>query len=241
MARFASRTTACLLGLALAGCSSYRVVVQGVEVDRLVESRTVQADPIGEREEAVFRNDLGVALEQEGDLEGALEQYRRARQLDPGLVPAYINAGNVQVKMNKLAEAKRLYREALDRDPVNPQALNNLAWVMVMEDRDLEDAISLLTLALTADPDHPYLYLDTMGWALYQQGKVGEARRTLELALEQTPEEETYLRAEAHYHLAAILLETGAREAAAGHLRESLRLRPGPERERELERLTDGK
>jgi tetratricopeptide (TPR) repeat protein len=235
-----SRIPSLILGLALAGCSSYRVVVQGVEVDRLLESRTACSDPEEERREATFRNDLGVLLEREGDLEGALEQYRRAREKDPSLVLAYINAGNVRVKLKELGEAKRLYREALERDPANPRALNNLAWVMVMENRDLDGAVALLTLALAADPEHPYLYLDTMGWALYRKGEVDAARQTLRLALDQTPEEEIYLRAEAHYHLAVILKETGEAEEAAFQLRESLRYHPDPERERELEKLKDG-
>lgn len=232
------RIPALILGLALAGCSSYRVVVQGVEVDRLLESRTAPADPEEEGRQAAFHNDLGVLLEREGDLEGAREQYRLARDRDPGLVLAYINAGNVEVKLNELEAAKRLYREALERDPANPQALNNLAWVMVMENRDLDGAAALLNRALAADPEHPYLYLDTMGWALYRQGEVEAARETLRRALDQTPEDETYLRSEAHYHLAVILKEAGKEEEAAFHLGESLRYHPDPEREKELEEMT---
>lgn len=234
------RVAAGLLGLALAGCSSYRVTVQGVEIDRLIASRTAEPDPVAEKREAVFHNDLGVVLEREGDLEGALTQYRLAREKDPGLVAAYINAGNVRVKEGDLEEAEQFYRAALDREPSNPQALNNLAWAMVLAGRDPDGAISLLTLALAADPEHPYLYLDTMGWALYRRGDIDGARRTLAQALDGTPEEETYLRAEAHYHLAVILREAGEEAAAAGHLRESLRCHPDPERERELAELTGG-
>ena len=223
-----------LLSLALAGCSSYRVVVQGVEVDRLVESRTGPAAPEGVRREAVFHNDLGVFLERDGDLEGALEQYRIARAKDRGLTAAYINAGNVHVKLGELDQAAKLYREALEREPDNPRALNNLAWVMVMEDRDLEEAVELLERALAADPEHRYLYLDSLGWALFRSGKIAAARETLREALEQTPEDETYLLAETHYHLGVILKEAGKREEAVFHLGESLRLRPDPVREREL-------
>ncbi len=240
MLPFKPRIAAGLLGLFLIGCSSYRVTVQGVEIDRLIESRTAANTPEAERREAVFHNDLGVVREREGDLEGALDQYRLAREKDPGLVPAYINAGNVRVKQGDLPAAERLYRAALDRDPANPQALNNLAWAMVLEGRDLDGALSLLTLALAADPEHPYLYLDTMGWALYRRGDADGARETLRRALDRTPEDEPYLRAETHYHLAVIRREAGEDEEAAHHLRESLRYHPDPERERELEELTRG-
>ncbi|MDP8236367.1 MAG: tetratricopeptide repeat protein [Candidatus Erginobacter occultus] len=226
-----------LLGLALAGCSSYRVVVQGVEVDRLVESRTGPAAPEGVRREAVFHNDLGVFLERDGDLEGALEQYRIARAKDRGLVAASINAGNVHVKLGELDRAAQLYREALEREPDNPRALNNLAWVMVMADRDLEEAVELLQRALAADPENRYLYLDSLGWALFRSGEIAAARETLREALEQTPEDETYLLAETHYHLGVILKKGGEREQAIFHFQASLRLHPDPQRERELAAL----
>ncbi len=226
-----------LLCPALAGCSSYRVVVQGVEVDRMIASRQAPADPEGEKRRAAFHNDLGVLLEREGDLEGALEQYRTAREIDPGLVPAYVNAGNVRFQLGEFDQAVRLYREALEIDPDNPRALNNLAWVMVTEDRDLEEAVELLQRALDADPENRYRYLDSLGWARYRRGETEAALATLEEALVQTPEEETYLLAETHHHLGLILRETGETERAAFHFEESLRLRPDPEREREL---TDG-
>ncbi len=225
-----------LLCPALAGCSSYRVVVQGVEVDRMIASRP--ADPEEEKRLAAFHNDLGVLLEAEGDLEEALEQYRTARAIDPGLVAAYVNAGNVRFKLGDLEEAKRLYREALEREPENPRALNNLAWVMVMEDRDLEEAVELLERALAADPEHQYRYLDSLGWARYRRGETDAALAILREALEQTPEEETYLLAETYYHLGVILRETGDREGAVFHFQQSLQHQADPGRQKELEEMT---
>lgn len=229
---------AILLLLALVGCSSYRMVIQGVDLDRLVESRRGPADPEGEKREAVFHNDLGVFLEQEGDLDGALEQYRIARTRDPGLVLAYINAGNVRVKLDELEEARQIYREALKLEPENPQALNNLAWVLLMENRDPAEAVALLQRALAADPEHRYLYLDSLGWAQFRGGETSAARKTLREALEQTPKEENYLLAESHYHLGVILKEAGEKEQAILQIQESLRLHPDPKRERELEEMT---
>ncbi len=238
MIRVSGKYLFLLLCPVLAGCSSYRVVVQGVEIDRMIASRP--ADPEEAERLAAFHNDLGVLLEGEGDLEGALEQYRIAREKDPGLVSAYVNAGNVRFKLGEPDRAERLYREALEIDPDNPRALNNLAWVMVTGNRDLEDAVELLKRALAADPENRYRYLDSLGWARYRRGETEAARSILEEALDLTPEEETYLRAETHYHLGLLLHETGERGPAAFHFEESLRLRPDPERERELEELADG-
>lgn len=241
MAPARGRNLVILLALSLAGCSSYRMVVQGVDVDRLIESRTAGTGSAGERREAAFHNDLGVLLEREGDLEGALEQYRIARAKDPGLVLAYINAGNVRVKLGDLEGAEQLYRQALEREPENPQTLNNLAWGLILEGRRLDEATALLERALASDPDRPYLYLDSLGWALYRRGEIEPARATLLTALERIPEEESYLLSETHYHLGVILQEAGEAEAAAGHFEKSLRYHPDPDRKRELEKILNPK
>ncbi len=201
----------------LPGCSSYRVYVQGVDLDHFIESRPVAPDAREVKREAAYHNDLGVLLEREGELESALEQYRIARRKDPTLILAYINAGNVFVKLNKLTEAEKLYRQALDQEPDQALALNNLAWVFILRGEDLTSAIGLLERAIEVDQENRYLYLDSLGWALYRDGRVAEAVETLNDALKETPPEETYLLGEAHYHLGIIHHEQGESRPADEH------------------------
>ncbi|MFH1038623.1 MAG: tetratricopeptide repeat protein [PVC group bacterium] len=227
-----------LLIFVSASCSGYRMTVQGVNLDHFIESRPAASDTRTKEEEAVYHNDLGVLLEREGDLDGALAQYRIARQKDPGLVFAYINAGNVLVKMNQLTEAEQLYRQALEQEPDQPQALNNLAWVLLLRGRSPADAIALLKRAIDVDRENRYLYLDSLGWALYRDGRGEEARETLTRALEETPPEEDYLRGETHYHLGLICRERGENRAADEHFKKSLEIYPSPAREAEIEKMT---
>ena len=222
---------------ALSGCSSYRVTVQGVTLDHLIESRPVEADSLAAKREAAYHNDLGVLLEKDGDLAGALEQYRIARKQDPDLVLAYINAGNVNVKLEKLTDAEDLYRQALTLNPDQPEALNNLAWVHILRGDNPTEAIILLERAIQADQENHYRYLDSLGWALYRDGRTEEAIETLKTALAETPPEEKYLLGEAHYHLGLIYHELGDTELAEDHFRKSLAISPSPEREKEIEDL----
>ena len=228
-----------LLILSHIGCSSYRVYVQGIDLDHFIESRPVAPDAQEVKREAAYHNDLGVLLEREDNLEDALEQYRLARRKDPTLVLAYINAGNVYVKLNKLTEAEKFYRQALDREPDQTEALNNLAWVYILLQENLRSAIGLLEQAIEVDQENRYRYLDSLGWALYREGRVEEAIQTLNTAIEETPPEETYLLGETYYHLGLIYHEQGERRAADEHFKKSLELYPSPEREAELRKITE--
>lgn len=220
--------------LALSGCSSYRITVQGVPLDHFIESQPVDSKSLAAKKEAAYHNDLGVLLEREGDLTGALEQYRIARKQDPDLVLAYINAGNVNVKLEKLASAEELYRQALNRDPEQPEALNNLAWVHILNGTQLTDAITLLERAIQTDPENHYRYLDSLGWAMQIDGRAEEAIETMKRALAETPADEKYLLGETHYHLGLIYHGEGNRDLAQDHFRKSLENYPSSEREKEI-------
>ena len=220
----------------LGGCSRYRVSVQGVDLDLLNRSFSPQSFPQS-KTPAAGHNNLGIILEKGGNLSGALAQYRLALEADPELIVAYINAGNICFKLNNFAGADYYYREALRLNPDNPRALNNLAWLFLKKNEEIPAAIILIRKAVSADADHSYLYLDSLGWALYQNKEPEEAIRTLKTALEETPEEKTYLLSETHYHLGLIYLEQGEKEKALSHLRTSLELTEAPSRKEEIRSL----
>ena len=219
----------------IGGCSNYRVSLQGVDLELL--SQTFSPRSLPPSPPAAEHNNLGVILEQEGNFSGALAQYRLALQADPELTVAYVNAGNVCLKLNNFAGADFYYREALDLDPNNPRALNNRAWLYLQKEEEIPRAITLIRRAISADPDHSYLYLDSLGWALYRNGEIKEAIPTLQAALKQTPAEETYLLSETHYHLGRIYRKEGEEEKAVSHLRKSLELTDSPSRKSEIRSL----
>jgi tetratricopeptide (TPR) repeat protein len=82
----------------------------------------------------------------------ALDAYERCRTLDPDHVEARINLGRLLHQDGRLAEAERVYREALrDRTP-DPTLLFNLA--VLLEDTGQHDAaIEAYLSAITGDPD----------------------------------------------------------------------------------------
>ena len=76
-------------------------------------------------------------------------------------------------------------REVLARDPENGSALNTLGYLFADHNRDLAEAEDLVARALAHDPDNG-AYLDSRGWVYYRLGRLAEARRDLERAVELT-------------------------------------------------------
>ena len=62
-----------------------------------------------------------------GDLEPALELWRRATQLDPAYTPAWLRLGETYLKANRPAEAEAAFKEVLRRAPDDAYALFGLA------------------------------------------------------------------------------------------------------------------
>ncbi|HXW05897.1 MAG TPA: tetratricopeptide repeat protein [Vicinamibacterales bacterium] len=68
-------------------------------------------------------------------------------------------------------EAERVLRQLIARDPRDANALNSLGYMLAERGERLEEAVELLQRALKIDPDNPS-YLDSLGWAYFQQGRL---------------------------------------------------------------------
>ena len=95
-------------------------------------------------------------------------------------------------------KAEEYYRQALSLEPMAPNRMNNLAWFLIDNDRNINEGLDLIDNALKLDPDN-YIYLDTKGWGLFKQGKYLEALEFLEKswALKPVYDHEVYLHLEA--------------------------------------------
>ncbi len=74
------------------------------------------------------------------------------------------------------------YNRALLYDPNNVLALNNSAYHMAVEDRDLDTAESYAKRALLSEPENP-TYIDTYAWVLFRKKDYTSARREIDRAL----------------------------------------------------------
>jgi tetratricopeptide (TPR) repeat protein len=78
-----------------------------------------------------------------------------------------------------LNKAEEFYRQAFSIEPENPVRINNLAYFMIDNGRDINEGLELADSLLKLSPEN-YIYLYTKGWGLYKQGKYVEALEILQ-------------------------------------------------------------
>ncbi|TPV92780.1 MAG: tetratricopeptide repeat protein [Myxococcales bacterium FL481] len=127
------------------------------DVDDLAElvdadqAQHVPAEPAasGPTAQAVFERAL---VTEERDAEAAMDGYRRAIDLDPGFVDAYVNLGRLTHERGNPHEATRLYALALHRCPNDAVIHFNLA-LAVEDTLGPAFAVSHYARAVELDPD----------------------------------------------------------------------------------------
>jgi Tfp pilus assembly protein PilF len=96
----------------------------------------------------------------------------------------------------------------LKTNPNHADALNYIGYTWTVQGVRMDEAGKLLQRAVELKPDNPYI-IDSWGWYLFTQGRVGEALAQIERAHQLKPEEPTILE-----HLGDIYLSQNMREKA---------------------------
>ena len=108
----------------------------------------------------VFLN-LATLIAQNGSrLEEADSLYRQAISMRSDYTEAYINRGDILLRLNRTQEAKEVYQKALGFESDNPDLLYNMGVVLLSQGQQNE-AMTYLNKALEHDPDHPQALLNS--------------------------------------------------------------------------------
>ena len=157
------------------------------------------------REDAYRANNIGVALlEQFKHKEGA-DAFRRALQLDPGLVTARINLGIALFNVPDLPAAQKELLAAVAAAPTAPQPHYLLGLAAKTQNRT-EEAIAEFQKVLQIDPNDVGANVN-LGQLYAQQRKYPEAIAVLRKAIAAEPYNATGL-----YNLGTSLMRAGQRE-----------------------------
>ena len=98
---------------------------------------------------------LGVDLHENGNLEGAISEYREALSLEPGNVDAHYNLADALDAKHDLEGAISEYREVLRLQPNDAEVHNKLGNALSAK-HDFEGAVDAYRAALRLKPDlHP--------------------------------------------------------------------------------------
>jgi protein O-mannosyl-transferase len=163
---------------------------------------------------------LGLALANNGGLNGAVHHFQKTLNIDPSDPEAYYNLGLAFAKKGEPEKAAHSFKAALQLLPDYDQPYVGLALVEANKGK-LEKAIRHFRSALKINPDNPNVLMG-LGVVLFQAGRIEEATKQLSSALQVEPNN-----ANAHYNLGLALVEKGRFEEALGHFLETVRLSPG--------------
>ncbi|MFQ6674526.1 MAG: tetratricopeptide repeat protein [Fidelibacterota bacterium] len=128
---------------------------------------------------------------------------------------------------NRLEEwesSDKLYRELLETDEDDSQALNNYSYTLVERGINLELALQMARKAISLEPDNP-AYLDTIGWIYFNMGDNEKAMKYIRKSLEIEGDNPVVLE-----HLGDILVTSHQREEAVNYYKKALELDPDNER-----------
>jgi tetratricopeptide (TPR) repeat protein len=174
----------------------------------------------GDFEEYLFMSSLLISA---GRGSEAVEAARKALSLAPADDPArntnaLIMLSSAQERAGDTKGAEATLRQVLAKDRNNPTALNNLGYFLTEHNRQLDEALGMIELAVRAEPSNPS-FLDSLGWVYFKLGKLKEAERSLSEAARRNPASATI-----QEHLGDLFQRLGRQEKAQASWRKALSL-----------------
>lgn len=95
----------------------------------------------------------------------------------------YVRMGDILHTKGRNEEAYAAYDSCLVWQPDDVECLNNYAYFLALDGKNLEQAEAMSHKTIKAKPDSP-TYLDTYAWILFVQGRTKEARVYIDQALD---------------------------------------------------------
>ncbi len=138
-----------LFSLPLALCSL--LLLAGCSLPKLI----ILKDPLTAEEHL----NLGVTYERQGDFDNALKEYHVAAKKIPR---AYLYLGNAHFQRGDWKKAEEYYQKAIQKEPDNADAFNNLAWLYYTRKENLDQAEKLAQRAIELNPGKKETYRDTL-------------------------------------------------------------------------------
>jgi len=167
-----------------------------------VERRIAALAPPGFNRDAlklILKAEVALGAGDQNSLESLLVQ---ATVLEPRLMAAHLQLGDIyQARADYDAAADR-YRKALLAEPQNPIALNNLAWVLAEHQRKPQEALPLAEKAYRSTQSPTIA--DTLGWIQHLLGEDRLAAPLVEKAAIAIPDNAEILMHAAFVHAALL-------------------------------------
>lgn len=182
-------------------------------------------------EQLIFYYYEGMSLFQQGRTSDAIEVYERAstaitEDSDAEMASdIYATLGDIYHENGQKQQAYAAYDSALTYKADNIACLNNYAYFLSLDGKQLDKAAAMSKQTVDAEPTNP-TYLDTYAWILYRQGQYTQARIYIDETLSHLPAEELEAPSAAslYDHAGDIYFRLGDTDKAMNHWQHALRL-----------------
>jgi tetratricopeptide (TPR) repeat protein len=161
----------------------------------------------------------------------AIRCFEKAKQLAPGNPTPLLSLAMTLEGAGRKDQTRPLYEQVLQKQPDNPIALNNLAYILADSNGDLDQALSYAQKARQLWPNNEDV-ADTLGLVCIKKNLPDEAAKIFRDLLGKRPEHVTW-----RYHLAMALFQKGDKLEARRQLRQALQSRPKPDEKEKIDQL----
>jgi tetratricopeptide (TPR) repeat protein len=168
---------------------------------------------------------LAQAQAAEGSVSQALATYQQSIKDHPREISFYILAGMMNESQNNFDQAKSMYQQALNIQPDNPLASNNLAYLMLQQGGNVDVALSMAQTARRGMPDSPQA-ADTLGFAYFQKGVYRSAIDMFQESLRLNEKAGAADDPLVHYHLGLAYQKANQPVQARQQLERALKISP---------------
>lgn len=190
-----------------------------------------EAIKTGEKALKYFPEDLDLLLQVAGlyasvDTTAAMGYLKTALGLvgesdSYGRSAVYTAMGDVYSSIDSIKQAMPYYQMAINADPENSLALNNMAYFIALTGGDLDEAETMVRKSLDLSPDNVNA-LDTYAWVLFKKKEYKYAKTEIDRALEAevTPSADLY------EHAGDIYFMNGLPDEALEYWEKALEMNP---------------
>jgi tetratricopeptide (TPR) repeat protein len=174
---------------------------------------------------------LGETLYFKGQPQQAMELFKQGQALEPKSPRLNLDMALAMESVGMKHEAYPYYKTVLTVDPANAVALNNLAFLLAEEGRDLDSALTFIQKAKQQYPDNDDI-ADTMGWIYLKRNMNDDALSLFRDVVKRNPG-----RALFRYHLGAAQYQKHDFQAAKQSLQSALTLKSTKDEEAKIREL----
>jgi tetratricopeptide (TPR) repeat protein len=155
-----------------------------------------------------------------GARDEAISSYQRAVEIAPNSAALQVALGGLYESAGDWQKAQTIYQKALSIQPDNPQAANNLAYLLLEHNGSVNLALTLAQAARRGLPNSPNT-AETLGGAYYHNGAYSVAQPLLEEAVKKVSDNPDY-----RYHLGVTYQKLNDNARARAQFEKVISLKP---------------